>query len=95
MYEVSYSGYVLDALRDLLARNPGRGMQLAAALRQADHRFRVYPQFGQPMYDLSVGSAQLWVGVVVPLVFHYVLDEEHRRVLIIRPPMPLPHTDIT
>lgn len=94
MYEVGYSGRVLDAMRELIARNPGRGLQLLTALRLADYRFRIYPQFGQPLHDLSVGSAQLWVGVVAPLVFHYVLDEGQRRVSILRPPMPLPRTGI-
>ena len=95
MYEASYSGYVLDATRELLARNPGRSSQLATALRRFDHRVRVYPQFGQPLHDLSVSSWQLWVGVISPLVFHYILDEERRRVMIVRPPIPLPHTGIS
>lgn len=94
MYQVIYSGRVIDALRDLAARNPDRNLVIAAALREIDRRLRVYPQFGQPLWDLSVGSAQLWIGVVSPLVFHYVLEEEPRRVTVLRPPMPLPRTGI-
>ncbi len=94
MYEVNYSGRVTDALRDLVFRNGARAAELLATLREFDRRLRFYPQFGQPLRDLVVKPAQLWVGVVSPLVFHYVLDEEHRRVMVVRPPMPLPHTGI-
>jgi hypothetical protein len=94
MYEVIYSGRVIDALRALAARNPAHPFVIAAALREIDRRLRFYPQFGQPLRDLSVGSAQLWIGVVSLLVFHYVLEEEPRRVTVLRPPVPLPRSGI-
>jgi hypothetical protein len=94
MYEVSFSGRVLDSLRQLAARNPAHTGSIAAALRAIEYRLRLYPQFGQPLYDLSAGPAQLWIGVVPPLVFHYVLEENPRRVTVLRPPRPLPRTGI-
>jgi hypothetical protein len=94
MYEVSYSGRVIDALRALVLRNPGHVRMLLGALRGVERRLRVYPQFGQPLRDLAGGPAQLWIGVVPPLVFHYILNEDRRTVLVIRPPAPLPRTGI-
>jgi hypothetical protein len=74
----------------LLAREVGLGEQVLAAIREIDHRLHVYPQFGQPLRDLSAEPAQLWIGVVPPLVVQYVLDETQRQVMIVHPMMPLP-----
>ena len=95
MYEVHYAPRVTDEIRAFARRNPGRTTELLAALREFDHRLRTYPQFGQPLYDLAVEPAKLWIGVVPPLVLHYILDEGQRLVLVVRPPMPLPHTGIS
>ncbi len=95
MYTVSYSGHVTDAIRALVARNTARTTELLAALREFDRRVRIYPQFGQPLWDLVVRPAQLWIGVVAPLVFYYVLNDEQGRILVVRPPEPLPHTGIS
>lgn len=94
MYEVTYSGRVIDALRELVLRNPTHAPLLLDALREIERRLRVYPQFGQPLRDPSVDPAQLWVGVVPPLVLHYILDESQRRVMVALPPQPLPRTGI-
>jgi len=94
MYEVSYAPRVLDAIRRMLLRNPARTAELVAALRELEYRLRIYPQFGQPLWDLSVPPAQLWIGVVAPLVLHYVLDESRRHVTVVRELMVLPRTGI-
>ena len=94
MYEVTFSGRVIDALRELIARNPAHRSQLVTVLREIEHRLQIYPQFGQPLWDLVVDPAQLWIGVVPPLVIHYILDEAQRRVMVASPPRPLPHTGI-
>lgn len=94
MYEVSYAPRVLDAIRRMLLRNPAHLSELVAALRELERRLQIYPQFGQPLWDLSVPSAQLWVGVVAPLVLHYVLDEDRRRVTVTRELRVLPRTGI-
>ena len=86
-YEVSYSGRVREAIVPLVthARASGRDREVLAALREIDRRLRIYPQFGQPLRDLSVPPAQLWIGVVPPLVVRYVLDESRRLVMVVRP----------
>jgi hypothetical protein len=94
MYEVSYAPRVLDTIRQMILPNPAHAAELITALRELEQRLRVYPQFGQPLRDLSVRPAQLWIGVVPPLVLHYVLNEDQRRVMVVRSPIPLPHTGI-
>jgi hypothetical protein len=94
MYEVNYSPHVLDMIRQMILHNPTHAAALLASLRELDRRLRIYPQFGQPLWDLSVRPTRLWIGVVPPLVLHYILDEDQRRVMVIRPPIPLPHTGI-
>jgi hypothetical protein len=95
-YRVSYSGRVRDALRDLVtrARGLGLGPQVIAAIQDIDHRLRIYPQFGEPLPDLTVEPAQLWVGVVPPLVVQYVIDEARRQVMVVLPLMPLPDSGL-
>lgn len=65
-----------------------------AAAREIDRRFQIYPQFGQPLRKLSVDLAELWIGVVPPLVVHYVLDEEQRQVMVVLPFLVLPHSGL-
>lgn len=85
LYRVSYSGHVREALRELVlhAREVSLGEQVLAAIREINNRLHLYPQFGQPLRDLSVQPAQLWIGVVKPLVVLYVLDESSRQVSIL------------
>lgn len=91
LYEVSYSGRVIDSMKSLVrrAREAGLAEQVIAAIREMDRLLHLYPQFGQPLRDLFVDSAQLWIGVVPPLVVDYVLDDESRKVMVIFPPLPL------
>lgn len=91
-YQVSYTGRVQDALKNLVVRARALGLEreVLAAIREIDRRLRIYPQFGQPLRNLLVGSAQLWVGTVPPLVVQYVLDEDRRQVIVARPMTPLP-----
>jgi hypothetical protein len=95
-YRVSYSGRVRDALRELMtrARGLGLGSQVRAAVLEIDYRLRTYPQFGQPLRDLTVEQAQLWIGAVPPLVVQYVIDEERRRVMVVLPLTPLPDSGL-
>jgi hypothetical protein len=90
-YRVSYSEYVRNQLRELIARarDPALARQALAAAREIDERFHVYPQFGQPLRDLELKPAQLWIGIVPPLVVRYVLDEERLLVMVLNPFEPL------
>ena len=85
-YRVSYSGRV----RDARAHRKGLWSEFAAALAAIDHRLHIYPQFGQPLRDLSIKPAQLWIATVAPLVIKYLLDEERRLVLVAKPIVALP-----
>lgn len=90
-YQVAYSEYVRNELKKLIARAKERGLdsQVRAAAREIDRHLHEYPQFGQPLRDLSIESSQLWVGVVPPLVVHYAIYEEERLVLVTIPIAPL------
>jgi hypothetical protein len=68
-YRVSYTKRVLDELRELVLRARKRGLatEVLAALWEIDRRLQIYPQFGQPLRDLNVERAQIWIGVVPPL----------------------------
>ena len=83
-------------MRSLISRARDRGLvpQLRAAIKEIDRRLHLYPQFGQPLRDLELKPLQLWLGVVAPLVVHYVLDEERRLVVVLRPPLPLPRSGL-
>src|SRR5262249_25771293 len=95
-YRVSYSGRVQKELETLAIRAKVRGLreQMLAALRKLDEVLKVYPQFGQPLYDLKLEPAQVWIAVFAPLVVQYVLDEERRVVMVPVPIMPLPRSGL-
>ncbi len=83
-YRVVYSERVRDELKALAARAKERGLlpQFLAAMRALDARLRIYPQFGEPLMDLVLSPAQLWIGILPPLVVEYWLDEEKRLVVV-------------
>src|SRR5262249_37394814 len=91
-YRVAYSERVRNELRELIATAKARGLvpQVLAAVKEMDQRLRIYPQFGEPIRDLKLEPAQIWVGVVGPLVVQYVLDEERRLVMVVGPIRALP-----
>ena len=93
-YRVAYSGRVRAELSRLGARAKATGLAapFIAAVKEIDHRLRIYPQFGQPLCDLKLEPAQLWIGVVPPLVVRYSLDEERRLVMVAFPFLPLPRS---
>ena len=95
-YRVSYSERVRNALRDLAERAKARGRvrPFLEALREIDRRLRIYPQFGQPIRDLSQEQSRIWIGVVPPLVVQYVVDDERRVVMVVVPLLPLPKSGL-
>jgi hypothetical protein len=66
------------------------GPQVLDTVKKLDERLRVYPQFGEPLYDLKVRPARVWIGTIPPLTVRYILDEERRLVMIVEPLAPLP-----
>jgi hypothetical protein len=95
-YRVTYSEHVRRELRNLIARAKKHGLkdQVVIAVRRIDELLHIYPQFGQPLLDLKMKPAQLWIGVVPPLVVRYFLDEERRLVIIAVPLTPFSHLGI-
>lgn len=93
-YRVSYSERVRNELRNLVSQAGRRGLahQVLAAAREIDSRLHIYPQFGQPLRDLVLEPAQLWIGVVPPLVVQYILDENQRLVMVVVPFLLIPDT---
>jgi len=92
-YRVAYSGRVREELRAIIARARAvhRDAEVIAAAREIDERLRVYPQFGEPLQDLPLVPAQVWIGTVPPLLVRYTLDEERRLVLVVAPFQVLPN----
>ena len=91
-YHVSYSGSVRQRLVSLSeqAIEHGLGVTYLASLEEVDRRLRIYPQFGEPLADLKLIPAQLWIGTVWPLVLRYSLDDERRLVMVVAPFLLLP-----
>lgn len=91
-YTVEYSSFVLQHLR-LLAREAatrGDGPAFTAALREFHRRLKLFPQFGDPILDLSVEEGQIRLGIIRPLAMRYGVYEERRLVLCGAIPILLP-----
>jgi hypothetical protein len=91
-YRVVYSAAAREALRKLAARAKaaGRGEPFLAAVKEFDRILRLYPQFGEPLTDLTLEAGQVWRGTVPPLVLRYAVYEERRLVIVATPPLLLP-----
>src|SRR5262245_57584926 len=91
-YRVAYSQRVRDELRELVQKAEALGLapQVLAAAKVIDERLHVYPQFGQPLRDLILEPAKLWIGEARRLVVQYTLDEEKRIVMVPVPFRPIP-----
>ena len=79
----------LSELADL-ARERGDGAEFVAALREFYRRLQVYPQFGDPLVDLSQEEGQIRLGMVPPLAMRYGVLEDHRLVFLAARPVLLP-----
>lgn len=89
LYQVSVSSWVRERLLELAdaARGRGDGVAFAAALREFDRRLQLYPQFGDPLMDLSHEDGQVRLGVVPPLAMRYAVLESHRLVFVAARPV--------
>ena len=92
-YRVVYSGVVLATLRDYAARAKAAGQSdlLGSALKELERRLRIYPQFGEPLFDLTQEPGQIYDGTVPPLVVRYAVFEDRRLVFVGSPPHLLPN----
>ena len=94
-YRVVYSDRVRQRLLALAdaARERGDGESFLAALREFDRRLRLYPQFGEPLTDLTHEPGQVWIGIVRPLAMRYGVFDERRVVMVAAIPVLLPKSE--
>ena len=94
-YRVVYSERVRHRLLRLaeVPRQRGDGEAFLAALKEFDRRLRVYPQFGEPLFDLTREPGQVWLGIVRPLAMRYGVFDERRVVMIAAVPVLLPRSE--
>jgi hypothetical protein len=91
-YAVDYSDLVRQRLR-VLAREAferGDGPAFAAALKEFHRRLTVYPQFGDPLFDLKHERGHIRIGIIRPLAMRYGVHEDRRLVFVGAPPVLLP-----
>jgi hypothetical protein len=79
----------LLALADI-ARERGDGEALVAALKEFHRRLCIYPQFGDPLIDLTREPGQVWIGIVPPLSMRYSVLDDRRLVMVGALPVLLP-----
>jgi hypothetical protein len=91
-YTVEYSSFVLQQLRRLAqeASVRGDGPAFVAALREFHRRLELFPQFGDPIMDLSTEDGQIRLGIIRPLCMRYGVYEARRLVLCGALPVLLP-----
>jgi hypothetical protein len=82
----------LLALADV-ARERGDGEEFLAAVKEFHRRLCLYPQFGDPLIDLSQESGQVRIGIVRPLVMRYGVFEDRRVVMVAALPVLLPKSE--
>jgi hypothetical protein len=94
-YRVVYSERVRQRLLALAdaARERGDGEAFVAALREFHRRLCLYPQFGEPLSDLTQESGQVWVGIVRPLSMRYGVLDARRVVMVTGVPVLLPRSE--
>ena len=91
-YRVVYSERVRQRLLGLadVARDRGDGEEFVGALKEFDRRLCLYPQFGEPLIDLTQEPGQVWLGTVRPLTMRYSVLDERRVVMVTELPVLLP-----
>ena len=94
-YRVVYSERVRQRLLALadVARERGDGEALLAALKEFHRRLCLYPQFGEPLVDLTQESGQVWIGIVRPLAMRYGVFDDRRVVMVADIPVLLPKSE--
>lgn len=86
-YQVIYSTHVRNELKRLITSLESKETrtEVRDSLIELDKRLSIYPQFGEPLLDLHLDSAQIWIGVIPPLVAKYVIYENQRQVWVVAP----------
>jgi hypothetical protein len=91
-YRVVYSERVRQRLLALadVARERGDGEAFLAAVKEFQRRLCLYPQFGEPLFDLKLEPGQVWLGIIRPLSMRYGVFDERRVVMVSELPVLLP-----
>jgi hypothetical protein len=91
-YRVVYSERVRQRLLVLadVARERGDGEAFVAAVKEIHRRLCLYPQFGEPLFDLTQEAGQVWLGIVRPLSMRYGVLDARRVVMVSELPVLLP-----
>jgi hypothetical protein len=94
-YRVVYSERVRQRLLALadVARKRGDGEAFLAAVKEFHRRLYLYPQFGEPLIDLTQQLGQVWLGVVRPLAMRYGVFDDRRVVVVTEIPVLLPKSE--
>jgi len=94
-YRVVYSERVRQRLLALAddAQGRGDGEAFLAALKEFHRRLCLYPQFGEPLIELTQEVGQVWLGIVRPLAMRYGVFDERRVVMVAEIPVLLPKSD--
>jgi len=94
-YRVVYSERARQRLLALadVARERGDGEAFLAALNEFHRRLCLYPQFGEPLIDLTQALGQVWLGVLRPLAMRYGVFDERRVVMVAEVPVLLPKSE--
>jgi hypothetical protein len=94
-YQVVYSERVRQRLLALadVARERGDGEAFLAALKEFHRRLCLYPQFGDPLIDLTQELGQVRIGIVRPLAMRYGVFEDRRVVTVAAFPVLLPKSE--
>jgi hypothetical protein len=83
-YRVAYSERARQRLLALadVARQRGDGDAFVAAVKEFHRRLCLYPQFGEPLFDMVQERGQVWIGFVRPLAMRYGVLDERRAVMV-------------
>jgi hypothetical protein len=94
-YRVVYSERVRQRLLGLAdtARERGDGEAFVAALKEFHRRLCVFPQFGDPLIDLTQEPGQVRIGIVRPLAMRYAVLDDRRFVMVGALPVLLPMSE--
>jgi hypothetical protein len=89
---VVYSEHVRQRLKALAneATLRGDGAAFASALKEFHRRLQIYPQFGDPLVDLTHEQGQIRNGIIRPLAMRYGVLEQRRTVMVAASPVLLP-----
>jgi hypothetical protein len=91
-YRVAYSEQVRQRLLALadVARERGDGEAFLAAVKEFHRLLSLYPQFGEPLVDLTQEPGQVWIGIIRPLAMRYGVFDARRVVMVAALPVLLP-----